>query len=183
MGINSNQCYLCFADLRGAVIPGTDPPEHYSKLIGVEIPWVYDGTLFWECPFCQNRTHRFAEGTSLWRQAEPYVRRLDIIQVPRNPTNVTISSGQILYNVHPETECFGQACAIHHPSDHPLNTAEMEYRKRKLYRICDHGVAHPDVDDLSWRQRTRRRVQAVHECCRSFCCGASRSLIHIDAHQ
>ena len=27
-------------------------PHHFSKLIGVEDPYKYDGISYWECPFC-----------------------------------------------------------------------------------------------------------------------------------
>lgn len=67
------ECPICLTDLRGAVIPDTEPPQYYSHLIGVEIRGVYDGVLYYECPFCQGRIHRFREGTDLWRKAELYV--------------------------------------------------------------------------------------------------------------
>jgi len=67
------ECPICLTDLRGAVIPGTDPPEYYSHLIEVQVRGIYDGALYYECPFCQGRMHRFREGTYLWQQAELYV--------------------------------------------------------------------------------------------------------------
>jgi len=67
------ECPICLTDLRGAVIPNTDPPEYYSHLRGIEIRGVYDGVLFWECPYCDARIHRFREGTDLWHKAELYV--------------------------------------------------------------------------------------------------------------
>lgn len=61
-------CPLCGADLAY---------EHdgktYSHLIGVEIPGLYDGTLFWQCPFCEGRWHKFPEGHHYRKRAEPYV--------------------------------------------------------------------------------------------------------------
>lgn len=67
------ECPICLTDLRGAVIPGTEPPLYYSHLIGVKIPNLYDGVLFWECPFCQGKIHRFRKGTAEWRKADFYV--------------------------------------------------------------------------------------------------------------
>lgn len=67
------ECPTCYTDLRGAVIPDTDPPQYYSHLIGVEISGVYDGVLYWECPYCQARFHRFRAGTDLWKKASRYV--------------------------------------------------------------------------------------------------------------
>lgn len=67
------QCPTCYTSLIGSVIPNTDPPEHYSLWLGVEVRGVYDGVLYWECPYCQARFHRFREGTDLWRKAARYV--------------------------------------------------------------------------------------------------------------
>jgi hypothetical protein len=50
-----------------------DGPRYYSRMIGVEISGVYDGMLFWECPDCGGRWHRWAEGTYQHTKAEPYV--------------------------------------------------------------------------------------------------------------
>lgn len=62
-------CPHCATDLQGDAIPqeyidkgwyGTN--THYSRKIGVEIRGVYDGVLFWQCPDCGGRWHRFSEG-------------------------------------------------------------------------------------------------------------------------
>ena len=53
---------------------GDLPPEarFFSNKIGNEIGGVYDGILFWSCPFCGGRWHRWSEG--YYRQrAQPYV--------------------------------------------------------------------------------------------------------------
>lgn len=69
-------CPHCYVDLRGSVIPDTDPVEYYSMLVGVYISHIYDGVLFWQCPNCDGRIHRWREGTDMWRKADPYVRPL-----------------------------------------------------------------------------------------------------------
>lgn len=53
-------CPLCAADLRDAPIPGDTDGRHYLRTIGVCIPGVYDGVLFWACPDCQGAWHRWA---------------------------------------------------------------------------------------------------------------------------
>lgn len=45
----------------------------YSRKIGVEIQGVYDGVLFWQCPDCQGRWHRFAETDPLYELANYYI--------------------------------------------------------------------------------------------------------------
>jgi hypothetical protein len=67
---------MCYSNLVGIAIPDTDPVEHYTLLVGIEVRGVYDGVLFWECPFCDARINRFHPGTDLWLKADPYVRSL-----------------------------------------------------------------------------------------------------------
>lgn len=50
-----------------------DAPRFYSRTISVEIPHVYDGGLFFQCPDCGGRWHRFPEGHPLRRVACVYV--------------------------------------------------------------------------------------------------------------
>lgn len=35
--------------------------EDYSRLIGVEIPMLYDGVSFWECPSCKATWDRWTD--------------------------------------------------------------------------------------------------------------------------
>lgn len=43
---------------QGDEIPGR-PGEYYSKVVMVEIRGVYDGGLFYMCPFCGHTWHRW----------------------------------------------------------------------------------------------------------------------------
>ena len=51
-------CQKCHADLRGEPIPEHLRDEcyggatHYMRTVGVEIPGVYDGVAYWQCPDC-----------------------------------------------------------------------------------------------------------------------------------
>lgn len=78
-------CPLCGGSLVGPAIPEEyrqggfyGPPEtaptHYSNMIGIEIPTVYDGVLYWECPYCHGRWHRWPPESKLYAVAEHYVR-------------------------------------------------------------------------------------------------------------
>jgi hypothetical protein len=51
-------------------------PQYYYRTVGVEIPGVYDGTLYWQCPDCDEKWHKFPEGSRLHRRAAPYVNML-----------------------------------------------------------------------------------------------------------
>jgi len=49
---------------------------HYSRMIGVEVPGVYDGVLYWACPDCGAKWHRFKAdgwGAGLHKAAQRYV--------------------------------------------------------------------------------------------------------------
>lgn len=63
---------------------------------------------------------------------------------------------------------------MHNPSDHPLKDARLAWTEDvhpgHPLRICGHGVAHPDYDDLRWRWTAGLTVPLVHECCESNCC-------------
>lgn len=48
-------------------------PLFGSRIIGVEIKGLYDGVLFWQCPDCRGRWHRWPDRHELWHRAQPYV--------------------------------------------------------------------------------------------------------------
>lgn len=47
--------------------------QQYSHAISVEVRGVYDGGLFWMCPKCKGRWHRWPVGHPLWARAERYI--------------------------------------------------------------------------------------------------------------
>lgn len=173
----TEQCPTCYHDLRASLIPNTNPPEYYSQIIGIEIRGVYDGVLFWECPYCEDRFHRFRTGTDLWRKAAPYVQRLPIEEVknlePLKKEKMSLGD-EYLVNVHNMAYCDGEFCAIHNPSEHPLNKSPRRFENGIILRICPHGVYHPDPDALHWAERTFGRATALsrgqHGCCGAQCC-------------
>lgn len=46
---------------------------HYSRMLGIEIRGVYDGVLYWTCPECGVRWHRWPEGSMQYNAAKEYV--------------------------------------------------------------------------------------------------------------
>jgi predicted RNA-binding Zn-ribbon protein involved in translation (DUF1610 family) len=78
-------CPSCKADLRGKPIPEEYlraghygewdgvTPRFYSRIVGIEVRGVYDGVLYWQCPDCGHKWHRWPEGHHLRRKAEYYV--------------------------------------------------------------------------------------------------------------
>lgn len=79
-----DNCPHCGTDQRGDPIPAEhlaaglygepdSAPRHYSRTIGVNIPGVYDGVLYWACPDCGGTWHRWPEGHHLRRRAQPWI--------------------------------------------------------------------------------------------------------------
>ena len=77
-------CPHCSVSLRGPEIPEESlrsgayggwngEPRFFSRRVGVELQGVYDGVIWWECPDCGGRWHRWPEGDWRWRHAVPYV--------------------------------------------------------------------------------------------------------------
>lgn len=80
--MTDERCPSCNADLLGEPIPAEHQHHygestHYSNVIGVEVSGVYDGVLYWMCPLCNHRWHRFPEVHPLRAQAERFVSRTD----------------------------------------------------------------------------------------------------------
>lgn len=78
----------------------------------------------------------------------------------------------VLGDVHPETKCAGRACVVHNPSDHRMRDWPLVWRADKggsMERTCpEHGVGHPDPDDLAYHVAEGRDWVANHGCC--GCC-------------
>lgn len=75
-------------------------------------------------------------------------------------------TGQHL-EVHEDVLCDGRHCPIHNPSNHPLKDAPTHWRTDRgiMERVCEHGVGHPDPDDIKvWRDHH----ESVHGC--DGCC-------------
>lgn len=77
-----------------------------------------------------------------------------------------------LQNTHSSTACAGQHCVAHNPSHHGMRNWKLNWRndKGQMERICpEHGVGHPDPDDLAWHEANGREWMVEHGCC--GCCG------------
>lgn len=84
-----------------------------------------------------------------------------------------------LKNVHSEVDCEGRPCCIHHPSNHPLKDADQIWSDfgKKMIRVCQHGIFHPDVDDIQFRAKSMDDQQllgyTLHTC--DGCCGFEKA--------
>ena len=81
-------------------------------------------------------------------------------------------TGQVVRDVHPPTDCAEREfCAIHAPSPHLMRTFPTHFRfdRYLMERICDHGVGHPDPDDVAYQAVAMpERMAGVHGC--DGCC-------------
>lgn len=92
--IDSDFCPHCGVDLRSAQIPDGlldegwyghwdkergyygERPRYYYSTVGVEIPGVYDGVLFWQCPDCGGCWHRFPPEDWRNEKAKKYLKEV-----------------------------------------------------------------------------------------------------------
>ena len=77
--------------------------------------------------------------------------------------------------VHDKDKCQGEYCCIHRPSNHIMKDWPLHWRDdiQIMERICEHGVGHPDPDDLEFRKsqeqdESKHKYLGVHGCC--GCC-------------
>lgn len=80
--------------------------------------------------------------------------------------------GAVLENVHPAEACAGRHCVLHNPSDHHMRGWKLNWRGDRgiMERLCpEHGVGHPDPDDVGYHVDVLGDEYAgVHGCC--GCC-------------
>lgn len=79
------------------------------------------------------------------------------------PGSITLAA------VHPGAVCEGRPCVIHSPTDHHMRGWPLLWRDDRgiFERICEHGVGHPDPDQLYYWRETGP-AEAVHGC--DGCC-------------
>ncbi|QIG58202.1 hypothetical protein SEA_SKOG_50 [Gordonia phage Skog] len=82
-----------------------------------------------------------------------------------------LEDGTLLDGVHDPEVCT-PPCVLHSPSDHHMRGMRLLWRQdRKMFeRICEHGIGHPDPDQMAfWESIGRAEVEGVHGCC-GICC-------------
>lgn len=70
---------------------------------------------------------------------------------------------------HGPSQCAGEFCCIHNPSDHHMVTWEQYWRSDRgiMERICpDNGIGHPDPDDFRVRTHRDTGIHGCDGCCR-----------------
>jgi hypothetical protein len=106
-----------------------------------------------------------------------------VIFDPHDPTQVVIENatkgvfgihgGSVtIHKIHLSSECAGNYCVIHNPSNHHMRSWPLVWRGDKgvFERTCRHGVGHPDIDDAAYLKRAGKDYMTTHGCCADCCC-------------
>jgi hypothetical protein len=82
-----------------------------------------------------------------------------------------IPTGGFFYS-HGPAVCAGNHCTLHNPSNHHMIHWPTWWRKNinLMNRMCEHGILHPDPDDLAHKHRSRGAAWASR-CARHNCDG------------
>jgi hypothetical protein len=67
-----------------------------------------------------------------------------------------VSMGGTIVETHGINFCSGEHCSIHRPSEHHMRDWPQAWSsaRRMVNRVCDHGYAHPDPDDMEFKRTT-----------------------------
>lgn len=74
--------------------------------------------------------------------------------------------GTKLVDVHEEGTCMGEFCTIHKNSEHSMRDFKQRWRSDRalMERVCEHGVGHPDPDEIGLDE-SGRGVHGCDGCC------------------
>lgn len=77
---------------------------------------------------------------------------------------IQLENTKEVINAHSADECQHDPCPIHHKTKHRMRSWPQHWRgdRYMMERICEHGVGHPDPDDIE------ASVSGLHGCDR--CC-------------
>jgi hypothetical protein len=98
----------------------------------------------------------------------------DLIGVEGTDPMFGMQIGAVVLRTHGPTQCSGEFCCIHNPSDHHMKEWPQNWRDDRglMERRCPHGIGHPDPDDIAHKERMRgekfAHYEAIHGC--DGCC-------------
>ena len=78
-----------------------------------------------------------------------------------------LEHSHIRVNIHKDSECHASRCALHKRTAHHMRGFKQFYTfdNDVMFRVCSHGVRHPDPDDAS---ESAAKFAISHDC--DVCC-------------
>jgi hypothetical protein len=66
-------------------------------------------------------------------------------------TRILLENTGTYIHCHDELSCRGNYCTLHNRSDHHMRSRPQVWRddRRIIERICEHGIGHPDPDEIN----------------------------------
>lgn len=131
-------------------------------MMGLLITWPWIGDA-WDYLAARRRHVRLERRYEAIREADRQRRFIthDLFVMP---------DGSELWTHQAKVCVADPACVVHRPSNHHMRDMPMHWRsdRGQMERICEHGVGHPDPDDLAFHLSKGRDYMGVHGCC--GCC-------------
>lgn len=96
----------------------------------------------------------------------------DMIMIDATDAFTGVQLGIIMLQTHGPWQCEGRPCCIHHPSYHHMRQWRQNWRADRglMERMCDHGIGHPDPDDIAYKRSIGRGDSLnVHDRCDGCC--------------
>jgi hypothetical protein len=87
---------------------------------------------------------------------------------PLSSTYRLLEHSNYYIHCHEELKCRGTFCTLHNRSNHPLRHMRQHWRSDRgiMERICQHGVGHPDPDELQIQNGKDDGIHGCDGCCR-----------------
>jgi len=83
-----------------------------------------------------------------------------IYGAPKQRPDVTLSSGQLVLNFHGESQCFGDVCPVHKPTEHSMRDWPLAFVSGSMVRIVP-GVTVSEAQGVRIPQFSERPVPVV----------------------
>lgn len=127
-------------------------------LFGIVAALWFNHPNFQQCATCG---HTFKKGTG---------KTVALVNALGDKEDSTTYCRNALLQAHDESQCKGQPCVIHNPSEHHMSGWPLNWRddKRVMERICPHGIGHPDPDCAAHQERIGQSANNTHGC--DGCC-------------
>lgn len=166
--------------------PVVEPEPEPKRMISLSVSDA-EGNVVWSGEVAEEDCEITPTGFTFPAAVEGFDEQREKSTLPNEPylgghfnpedNTYTTGNGQRIGKIHPVAACSARVggCVIHAPSDHHMRTWPTTYRTGGMFdikgphmeRMCEHGVGHPDPDDLAF-WKTQGEDYGVHGC--DGCC-------------